>query len=484
MHLLKAALHDSARLDYPIELYTDSELEKYALRILAAYDGWKDSSPPYASRQITHKDGIVHFYLSDSGRWLFLFTLYGAVVYHDLDNPGVPARLLVHWMLSAYPLRLDFAVDVDDKAPALTFNLALYLYHPMGLHHFQIWRVRLHTQSEPYTGYFTAEKLASFPRDSNGAVFCISLRDRHIAYAVLPNQAVTPYIAIIDWKRTGLDQKPYDFSYRKRVIFPARQPINPSERTRLRFHLLPRNQLFVVYGAMVVLYDFLKEKEIRNVLPIPCYGPTPFPARNSIHLGDRLNIETLSKPFFCPTSNSIRLTICSCPTLNIGDLAVLGIVIPQMVPAPASAPPSSDRSENETENAQAQPTPSSDRSANEPELLWSLLLLQEHNLQLDSDPAVARREMDTLNVCFGYNKAIVRAEKRRFVALTYKWFDDDDDSLPPGDVYKHVYQRVDRTLPPVLNELSGRVAELNGAGHLDVYEFSSFMANTTRNTRR
>lgn len=133
MHMLRQALLPPTKLDFPIEHFSDDALEKYALRIRAAYDGWKDSTPPYVSRKITHEDGIVHFYLSDSGRWLFLFTLHGAVYYRDLDNPDIPARLLIQWVtLAHYPLRLEYAVDVDPKAPILSFNLALYLDRRMG----------------------------------------------------------------------------------------------------------------------------------------------------------------------------------------------------------------------------------------------------------------------------------------------------------------------------------------------------------------
>ncbi|KAG6885094.1 hypothetical protein C0992_005472 [Termitomyces sp. T32_za158] len=113
-------------MEEPLESYSCEELENWVLKRRGADQEWRLPGRSVRERTISLRiasDSLV----VPGGRWL-LRTLYdGSVVCHDLDQQEIRSSILV-------PLRDNFrgaadyrlAIDIDNAAPKLTFNLVSF----------------------------------------------------------------------------------------------------------------------------------------------------------------------------------------------------------------------------------------------------------------------------------------------------------------------------------------------------------------------
>lgn len=133
------ACHSSSplRLDRPMRLYTARELEYLVLRRSSAEILRKTRAEllPTRTRPFpidTHRLGKIT--LINGGRWLLITYTTGSVAYYDLDGrDSSEGRLLIPEQLGfslgfMHDIFLD--VDIDDKSPLLTFNLAMVMTTP------------------------------------------------------------------------------------------------------------------------------------------------------------------------------------------------------------------------------------------------------------------------------------------------------------------------------------------------------------------
>jgi len=117
-----------------MEFYSSQELEYLVMRRESEETKRKNLrklSPALTRRLPIDSPGIGAFTLIKGGRWLLTMSYYGSVSYHDLEAQNPVKRLLIPKIreqgdISSFDA-VAIAVDIDDKAAVLTFNLALYL---------------------------------------------------------------------------------------------------------------------------------------------------------------------------------------------------------------------------------------------------------------------------------------------------------------------------------------------------------------------
>ena len=119
-----------------MEFYSSQELEYLVMRRESGETKRKNLRKlPLAltrpCRLPIDSSGIGAFTLIKGGRWLLTLSYNGSVSYYDLDAQDPVKRLLIPKIREqGHTSPFDavaIAVDIDDKATVLTFNLAIYL---------------------------------------------------------------------------------------------------------------------------------------------------------------------------------------------------------------------------------------------------------------------------------------------------------------------------------------------------------------------
>ena len=123
------------RLQVPIELCSDDDLERRTLRLLTSELSWEQGSSFAGVQSFLPRKTRDVFHLVEGGRWLLIATETGSLHYFDLDEAHPKARALIpDQFKDCYP---SIIADVDEEGP---FRLALHiLWHP-GMHSFILSR--------------------------------------------------------------------------------------------------------------------------------------------------------------------------------------------------------------------------------------------------------------------------------------------------------------------------------------------------------
>jgi len=137
---------------------------------------------------------VYAIYLFPGGRWLLTANMDGSVQYFDLDTDTPrPAILIPPQLAHTYEVYPCMVVEIDVKAPTLTFNLALVMIakpfqisERLGnsLRKVQVWKVSLDFDEQDRAVGFTSQCLCNFSENHQGICYSISLRGSRLAYCI------------------------------------------------------------------------------------------------------------------------------------------------------------------------------------------------------------------------------------------------------------------------------------------------------------
>ncbi|KAG6896052.1 hypothetical protein C0992_010668 [Termitomyces sp. T32_za158] len=160
-------------MEEPLESYSCDELENWVLKRRGADHEWKLSGRSVRERTISVETPSP-LLVVPGGRWLLRILYDGSVVCYDLDQQEIRSSILI-------PPRDNFsdvtlyrlAIDIDNAAPKLTFNLVSYpssytgdyLYDSQNMD-IMIWSVNLCGHGS--TAHLEAHLLHSFVANEPG----------------------------------------------------------------------------------------------------------------------------------------------------------------------------------------------------------------------------------------------------------------------------------------------------------------------------
>ena len=200
-------------LDRPLQHYDDEGLQACVLRPFkvkrALYTDNVSTALDF-SFSVDHGRPAFASKLIRGGRWLLLGSERCDILLIDLDARDILPRILIPspfdtTPLEAYPL---IAIEMDDGAPYLTFNLALAIFCRSKPTVIQVWKVTAIPDHRGRVADLKADQLVTFAEEQpNYRINTISLQERFLVYSVREKNITT----IVDW--TSVEQFP-----RRRVL--------------------------------------------------------------------------------------------------------------------------------------------------------------------------------------------------------------------------------------------------------------------------
>ncbi|KAF8908657.1 hypothetical protein CPB84DRAFT_1744267 [Gymnopilus junonius] len=199
----------SPRLERLMESYTSPELEHLFLRWQGAEIGWsRDDKFPVRQRSVTLRIPQSRpFLLIEGGRWVLFATTAGSVEYVDLDaqSEDMVERLLVPKQTTS-GASTKMAVDIDDKEPVLTFNLALSI-STRNEELLQIWKVVLEVDEKGRGVGLSARHVASYSQIPNRPLEGIAIGGPYFVYYFwLENHDPETHFVVVNWQEALASQ--------------------------------------------------------------------------------------------------------------------------------------------------------------------------------------------------------------------------------------------------------------------------------------
>ena len=217
----------------PAEVYSDEELERWAMRRLSVDKGWLSiRNTPVRSRRIDlssedTEPGVA--ILIEGGRWLLTTFRGGIVKSTDLDHPASPSTILISSQeeYSTHPTPLITTAICQDHS-TLTFYLALLHWGfdgyvlPIYQSYFHanlkmlarrsrdvlvqsrqlcVWRVALAADGSK----LLAQHLNSFSMDELGYTKAVSFTTELFARTTINPATLEVYVEVFDWRLSSSD---------------------------------------------------------------------------------------------------------------------------------------------------------------------------------------------------------------------------------------------------------------------------------------
>ena len=192
--------------DRPLEFYDDRQLQDFFLQPFKVDRAFKtDGLAASGSKTFPVPNRIRDAeILIRGGRWLITATEQGEVLYFDLEAPAIrPQTLITASERTTTDVLPSIAVDMDDDAPYITFNLAVvpdpfsFDVSDSDLRPIQVWRVTGVPDDRGHVVDLTAEKLVSFYDREKSMLSSLSIRGNLLAFSL----QFDPIVVIIDWTR-------------------------------------------------------------------------------------------------------------------------------------------------------------------------------------------------------------------------------------------------------------------------------------------
>ncbi|TFK35292.1 hypothetical protein BDQ12DRAFT_726235 [Crucibulum laeve] len=202
------------RLEAPLSLYSDYELEDWLLVRLGADLAWQRGTIRCTRKRNLLATKQTTARLIEGGRWLLLGSSKGTVTAYDLESnhylsdvTAVEGSALIAPLSESLDSQLihTMALDVDTGAATLTFTLALtpqmyldYYDPPEDIPRVRIWKFTLAGHSTD--ARLVPQHLMSFSSYESGVMLSTSLYGDLFAWSIRPNDnGLKPYVAIYAW---------------------------------------------------------------------------------------------------------------------------------------------------------------------------------------------------------------------------------------------------------------------------------------------
>ncbi|PPR04376.1 hypothetical protein CVT26_004214 [Gymnopilus dilepis] len=406
------------RLETPVELCTDDDLELRTLRLLTSEVCWDSEDPIGIQRNLPRKtEDVLH--IVEGGRWLLAAKSTGSVVYYDLDEEDPSERVLIPDQFEECLPTLTSDSDASKEGP---FHIALHMYTESGRSAgfgqtiVQIWQVAVQVDSSDLSFQLVATKLTSFRGTGQRMLMTLSLCGDLVSYF-----SVFSRVVVVEWTSIEGDS------------MLGWTPLWQSSEDAKTYNLslASGSKLVLLHLEHISILD-LSDRHDKSTHSRPMTSCASWVIKEPIFY-----LDTISRPFFSRGTNTVRFVL-------VTNLDIYGLILPF-----------GTRSDQDTS------PPQFVKLQGSPVHIGGLTHGYHYSVA------------HPYSVALSHPYSVAHPESSELVIINHPWPDEPD--WPSKWKMRHIDVAGDgwtRTLKPLIDELSGRIVLTPAQEYLSVLDFA------------